>query len=135
MKTFGQLKPGDTIYYYDHGDIHAQIVHSVDTTPEIHEYTDWEGNKQQYNINRTIIKVESGKIYKLYWESTSSTTIVNYMRRFADLEAAKDWIYKRYMKASNKKNKYIEMLSKENKIIDRYKKLLNFLTPDEEMLS
>ena len=131
MKTFGQLTPGDIIYYYDHGNIHAQKVKCIDTTPEIYEYKDWDGNQQQSKTNRIIIEVESGKIYKLYWDSASSTTIVNRMRRFADLEAAKDWIYKRYAKASNKRGKYLEKLYKADKAIYRYKRILDFLTPDE----
>ena len=131
MRTFGQLKPGDAIYYYDHGNIHAQIVHSVDTTPEIHEYTDWQGNKQQNKLDRVIIEAGKGTVLKLYWNSCSSYVRANYMPRFADFEAAKDWIYKRYAKASNKRGKYLEKLYKADKAIYRYKRILDFLTPNE----
>lgn len=136
MKTFGQLKPGDTIYYYDHGDIHAQIVHSVDTTPEIHEYTDWKGHKQQNTINRVVIEAGKGTVLKLYWDSSSSYVRANYMPRFSDFEAVKNWITQNYLRASRYRTKYLRKLSNANKALETYKKLLNFVDPNnEEMLS
>ena len=136
MKTFGQLKPGDTIYYYDHGDIHAQIVHSVDTTPEIKEYTDWQGQKQQNKLNRVVIEAGQGTVLKLYWNSCSSYVIANYMPRFADFEAVKNWVRQNYLRISRYRTKCLRKLSNADKSLETYKKLLNFVDPNnEEVLS
>ena len=134
MKTFGQLKPGDTIYYYDHGDIHAQIVHSVDTTPEIHEFTDWQGHEQQNKLNRVVIEAGKGTVLKLYWNSCSSYVRANYMPRFSDFEAVKNWITQNYLRASRYRTKYLRKLSNANKALETYKKLLNFVDPNNEQV-
>lgn len=135
MKTFGQLKPGDTIYYYDHGDIHAQTVHSVDTTPEINEYIDWQGNKQQNILNRVVIEAGKGTVLKLYWNSSSSYVRANYMPRFADFEAVKNWIKQNYLRVSSYRTECLRKLSNADKSVETYKKLLNFVdTNNEEVL-
>ena len=92
MKTFGELQKGDYIYYWDKGKLHKQLVHNVENTEQISEYTDWSGKKQ---INkRPYLKIEAGKgtVLELFYENHSTEIRRNYMLRFSCLEAANRWI-------------------------------------------
>jgi len=92
MKTFGELQKGDYIYYWDKGKLHPQLIHNIEVTEQIREYSDWSGNKQIEK--RPYIKIEAGKgtVLKLYYESHESEIRRNYMLRFSCLEAANNWI-------------------------------------------
>ena len=92
MKTFGELQKGDYIYYWDKGKLHKQLVHNIENTEQISEYTDWFGKKQ---INkRPYLKIEAGKGTKLelYYSNYETAIRTNYLIRFSCLEAANNWI-------------------------------------------
>ena len=135
MKKFCELKEGDFIYYWDHGTIHSQIVKSIENTVETQEHTNWDGNKWTSKHEWTIINAGKSK-YPLKLNKfmrIESSDIIG-MRRFADLEAVKEWINKRYTIALNNKYRYLQKLSRSDKAISTYKKVLDFIN-NEKVLS
>lgn len=93
MKTFKDLKKGDSIYYWDKGKLHEQIVHNIEIKDEVSMYTDWSGNVTKNH--REVVIIVAGKNSRtkleLYYEANESIINCNYLKRFSCIEAAQNW--------------------------------------------
>lgn len=119
MKTFEDLKPGDKIYYWDHGKLHKQIVNKCEYVEREQSWTNWAG---EVNINRykeLVIQAGKGRTYSLRWTGKDNTSNFGGMKRFADYEAAKNWI--------SKQREYYERKVKNfQNHVEKYKKLVEY---------
>lgn len=130
MKTFGDIKEGDYIYYYDHCKLHKQLVTKVDIQEKKDTYTDWNGNITEIVDKRVIIHAGKGtKLNCNNWMLDYSSIRYWSMLRFADIEAYNNWISqrKRYLerRVNYFKSKYDEYSNRLNKLIENNKEYLN----------
>lgn len=122
MKTFKDLKPGDYIYYYDHGRLHKQLVYECNIETKVNEYHDYFGNKHTYEDTYLIITCGNNCLYKIsQYDMDCSETYFNYLRRFSCEEAGQSFI-------ESLKNRYerkIDILT--NKLNKEKNKLLKLI--------
>ena len=131
FKTWKEVKDGDTIYYYDHGKIREQIVHSAKMTEETHEY-----NYGLYRSTSTeeyiLISAGRGSKFKVYsYYINSSYYPSHYFTRFTCKEALIDALQERLKKvkrqsdkAKQRYEKFLSIYNKYDKLISDYEKLL-----------
>ena len=132
FKTWSEIKEGDTIYYYDHGKLREQKVHSVENTEETYTSGGW-GYISTTTYKKIIIKAGRGstiEIYDYYFDAPYKEDY--YFTRFTCKEAALDALKKhsanleqicerakkRYEKYLNSYNKYKASISKLEKVLD-----------------
>jgi len=122
MKTFADLKPGDKMYYYDHGKIREQIVYDVKIENEEYKYTNWYGNEHIEIRKWVVITAGNGCIYKLRdWHAGSgSDTYFRYMKRFACIEAVNNFIDYRIHRDEYKIKQAQKQLNKYEKLIKKH---------------
>lgn len=123
-KTWKDIKEGDTIYYYDHGKIHEQKVHSIERGTKTYEYT-WGTTRTISVDNYMIIKAGKGseiKINEFYYDYDSYRW--GGLTRFTSKDGLIDFIRKLNKHAQIKANKlkkrydrYINCIEKYNNII------------------
>lgn len=121
MKTFGDIKEGDYIYYYDHYKLHKQLVTKVDIQEKKDTYTDWNGNTTERVDKRVIIHAGRGtELNCNKWMLDYSSVRYWSMLRFADIEAYNNWISQRrgYLerRINYFKSKYDEYSNRLNKL-------------------
>ena len=129
MKTFGDIKEGDYIYYYDHCKLHKQLVTKVENKEIRKTYKTFDGYTEYVNNNRII---EAGKGTKLNFNQLAlEYSKLNYysMLRFADIEAYKEWVKERKDHLNKKikyfNDKYNEYSKRLNKLLENNKEYRN----------
>ena len=119
-KTWKDLQVGDTIYYYDHGRIHEQIIHDIKDYVDSREYKDWQGNTVKYeNKYRDIIAGKNKRTNLRIWEYylNRDNDIIYGMPRFSNKIVAENYIKNRINYCQRKidyfdkkKEKYANMM-------------------------
>ena len=120
MKKFKELKPGDKIYYWDHGKLHEQIVNKCEIVEREQSWTNWAG---EVNINRykeLVIQAGKGKEYSLRYSQEYNTSNFGRMKRFADYESAKNWISSQKEHYKRKVNNFQNKVEKYKKLVEKY---------------
>ena len=132
MKTWKDIKEGDTIYYYDHGKIHDQKVHSVELKTETHTHN------YGYTITTSTsewIEITAGRGSKIRinpWYYDNDTYDAYYFKRFTTKEALircikerKAKYQKRYDKYKKQVDRMVNAIIKYNDVILQYDEILN----------
>lgn len=132
MKTWKKIKEGDIIYYYDHGKIHEQKVHSVELKSETTTYN------YGYTVTTStsewieIIAGRGSTIHIHPWHYNDDTYNDNYFTRFTTKEAAlkciknrKAKLQKRYEKQNAKAEKMLFTIRKYTYVLLQYDEILN----------
>ena len=126
FKKWNEVKEGDTIYYFDHGRLREQTVHSAL----------W--NKRKFHDGRMsediYLRIKAGKgseftIYKFWVDDSDYKDF--YFRRFTCKEAAIEWIKKRKDHAMNKAVYYGERFQKYDKLTKKY---IKFIQENEQIV-
>ena len=93
MKTWQEIKAGDTIYYIDHCEVHAQTVHSVEIIEKQQSYNTYlDPSVKTFNKN-IVIKAGKSCIKILFrWYSDKTSVRWNGMPRFSCKEAVINYI-------------------------------------------
>ena len=132
MKNWKDIKEGDTIYYYDHGKIHEQKVHSVE----------YKSETKTYNYGYTVttstsewIEITAGRGSKIHigpWCYDNDMYDDCYFSRFTTKEALINCIKNRKAKFQKRYDKYKKQvermqnaINKYNDVISQYNKILN----------
>lgn len=93
MKTWKDLKVGDTIWYYDKWKMHPQVVTKIEPKEETDTYYDW--NHVEHKNVRHYLYIYAGRrsVIELYeWSIDKSETWYGGMRRFCCKEAANEFL-------------------------------------------
>lgn len=132
MKTFSDLKEGDSVYYWDKGKIHAQKIRKI-ITQEKSKYNNWDN------------KIDTEKRTKIYlYRSAGPIEIVSYngeiydygcdyqvhkvwhgITKYSCLEALKKWLKQRKDYVEGKALKYYLRYEKLSKMAEKYENALN----------
>lgn len=125
FKKWSEVKEGDTIYYFDHGKLHEQIVHSVEEKEDRKEYSYGVITKtiiQKY----LLIKAGRGSEIKIYkYEYDKACDYCSYFTRYTCKEAVL-WNLKNRHKYNNEKaEKYRKKYEKYNSLTDKYANIIN----------
>ena len=126
MKTFGDIKEGDYIYYYDHWKLHKQLVTKVEVQEKKETFTDWYGKTTERIYKRLIIHAGKGTQLDCDdWMLNYSSIRYWSMLRFSDIEAYNNWISQRKSYLERKvnyfKSKYEEYSNRLSKLIENNK--------------
>ena len=125
MKTFGEVKEGDYIYYIDHYKLYKQLVTYAKEVEIVSEYKDWAGTYHKSIYKKIIIKAGRGTEISGSPNWLAGYTDFNHygLHRFASLEAAlkyidemTEWRKKRYERFSRK-------AEQEKNIIEKYENI------------
>lgn len=96
MKTWKDLKVGDTIWYYDKWKMHPQVVTKIEPKEEVDTYYDWNHVKHENARHWLIIHAGKGTKMSLYqYTLPKETTYSGGMPRFASKEAANKFLDER----------------------------------------
>ena len=132
FKKWNEVKEGDTIYYFDHGKLHEQVVHSVEEKGNVHSYG-YGGHITTYYSEYILIKAGRGSEIKIYAsEYNMSLYIDSCFTRYTCKEAA-IWNLKERHKHYNAKTerlrkhyeKYAKLTEKYSNVINDIEKTLN----------
>lgn len=128
MKTFAELKQGDKIYYWDHGKMHEQTVHSVKKTQKVDEWKDYFGRTIKNTYEMFVI--EAGKGGKIEFWFKPDNTIIRHrgMTRFSCLESAQAWLSKNATEYYARANKHKKKFDRAYACAIRYDKAHNDIT-------
>jgi hypothetical protein len=121
-KTFGELKVGDDIYYYDHCKLHKQKVTSIEIVKgkEV-AYKDFFGREwKRTEDDELVIKAGKGTIIKIYSRYSKNEYINFLMPKFSNYEAGLDFINNLKNKHKKRMEKYYNRYLKEKRIIEKY---------------
>ena len=110
----------EDIDYWDKGKLHPQLIHNIEITEQISEYTDWSGKKAI--SKRPYIKIEAGKgtVLELYYENHESEIRRNCMLRFSCLEAANNWLERQQGYYERKIERLNRQLKRYTNLIQKY---------------
>lgn len=125
FKKWNELKEGDTIYYFDHGKLHEQVVHSVEEKTDRREYS--------YGFTRTIsetkylvIKAGRSSEIKIYeYEYKMSWHHAYYFTRYTCKEAALWNLKERYKYNNEKAERLRKKYEKYAKLTEKYSNIIN----------
>jgi len=121
MKTWKDIKEGDIIYYWDHGKLHAQKVHSVEIDKEVRKYLYFDSVNIKIEMRHTIKAGYGTRImWTGSWMDNDQTAIVRGIRRFTCIEAAQEYMESRKNQLNTKRQKLINKLNKVNKQLENY---------------
>lgn len=127
MKTWKDVKAGDTIYYWDKGRLHAQKVYEA--TVEEKEWKTPIGRNEWHVSEFTVRTIKAGANDRSYsrhptimelreWYDNYSVVDYNCLKRFACKEAADAWMQSRYAELDRKRNKLEKKLAQINRLIN-----------------
>lgn len=132
FKKWKDVKVGDTIYYYDHGQLREQIVHYADMEEETHTYNyGWHTNST--TSKKFVIKAGKGSMFSIYeYYMDASYYPDYYFTRFTCKEAAIDALKNRLGElkhiCDNAKKRYERYLNSYNKYkgcVEKYENLIS----------
>lgn len=129
MKTFAELKQGDKIYYWDHGKLHEQLVHSVKKTEKIDEWKDWYGKIQRKVYDIWVIEAGRGSKFDFWHTADKTITRCGSMTRFSCLEAAREWLQDNMDDCNRRADKYKKRYEKEHACAEKYENAYCRITP------
>ncbi len=113
MKTWKDIEAGDSIYYYDHGKIHEQKVHSAEFIQQTHEYNFSSGVKSSWLEEYILIKAGRGSSIKIFkFEIDDLRYKDRYFNRFNTKEEEIRYIYERKNYLENKVKIYKKQYEK-----------------------
>lgn len=120
MKTFKDLKPGDKVYYWDHGKLHEQIVNRCEIVEKEQSWTNWRGDVDIHRYNELVLQAGKGQTYSLRYGQNDSTCIFGGMKYFADYESVKKWLNERKEYCLYKVNKFQRKINRYQKLAEKY---------------
>jgi len=124
MKTWKDIKPGDKIYYYDHGKIHEQLVYEVEDKIDVRKYQGYGGTVTTHETPyRNIVAGKNRRTnLQIYneWNLKYSSCRFHGMPRFADKEKAKKFINERIDYCKEKINYFKRQEKKYTKMMNHY---------------
>lgn len=127
MKTWKEIKKGDTIYYYDHGNVHEQKVTDVGTFSSIDTFE--YGNEKTKAVSLKL-GIKAGKNSEIslrqYWFDKSIFKD-KYFNRFTCKEALSEYLSYRVNRIKEKAKESKRMYEKYLSIEIQYRKALKSL--------
>lgn len=132
FKPWKDVKAGDTIYYYDHGKLYEQLVHSADLKEETHTFR-YGFTTTTTTERKIIVKAGKGSMFSIYeYYMNASYYHDSYFTRFTCKEAAIDAL-KNHLgslehtcdRAKKKYERYLNSYNKYKACIDKYEKLIS----------
>lgn len=117
-KAFKDLKVGDSIYYWDHGKMHEQIVNKVELTTEIMPAPYYSSK----DIARDVLIIQAGKSpeRKMYYQMNYCEAHWGYIKRFSCKESARHYIENLKGYAEQKVRQAKKCLEVYSELVEKY---------------